>query len=129
MKPLVATWASYFNTDPDFGKTMGPDMVLGSGGVWMSPWHQVAMKVIQIGMDPASAWPPDTNMAPDLSSHRTFNGNTDPLAAVGSWTHAWLSAAALAWASLWHWVAVKATQICLALVAAWPLATNMDSGG
>ena len=68
----------FFNTDPDFGKTMGPDMVLSSGGVWMSPWHQVAVKVIQVGMDPASALPSDTNMAPDLRSHRTFNGNTDP---------------------------------------------------
>lgn len=54
--------------------------------------------------------------------------NTDPDCRMDN-THTWLLAAALAQISPWHQVSVQASHIGIALFEAWPLDTNVVSGG
>ena len=55
--PLVVSWVTNINIEPDCGRTGDPDMVLGSspGLDVTSPWSQVAVQDTQIGMAPVAA--------------------------------------------------------------------------
>ena len=54
---LLPMCATEFNTDPDCGRTMGSDMVLGNSYTRMSPWPQVAANTIQIALIPVVGQP------------------------------------------------------------------------
>lgn len=60
MLPLVATWNTGISTNPDYGRTTEPVIVLCSS---LDPYISM-MQAIWTTMVPATVWSLDTNMAP-----------------------------------------------------------------